>query len=335
MTRTSPARPLDLKALFPGIGAFARTATRLHPRPGEPGPFDSHVGGPLLWPADEPWPSCDQPHSVETRTPVPPELAGRLRNPTAQVMRALHAAAPGFCGVSTTEEGTFLLARTMAEQPGPLVPVAQLRAADVPDLRCPPGTDMLQVLWCPNVHYVGADYAGPAIQLRWRAAADVLDVLPTPPPVAVSEEDFRPRRCVLHPEQVVEYPWWQELPEDLGAQVEAFEDSRQFGAESYSSVSQAPGWKVGGYAQWGASDLDPMLCAGCHAPTDLLLTIGETEGRPGAWLPVEDAHLEPSRINPEWLAATEPTGVHTARNYGLRIFMCRACPGGPIRLNSQ
>ncbi|MFD5393384.1 hypothetical protein ACFWJW_03955 [Streptomyces sp. NPDC127097] len=24
---------------------------------------DSSVGGPLLWPADEPWPHCDEPHN--------------------------------------------------------------------------------------------------------------------------------------------------------------------------------------------------------------------------------------------------------------------------------
>ncbi|MEJ8640823.1 hypothetical protein WKI68_03835 [Streptomyces sp. MS1.HAVA.3] len=62
MTFTTPPRPLDVEALFPGLAAHRATATRLHPRPGAPTAGDSHVGGPLLWPADEPWPVCDEPH---------------------------------------------------------------------------------------------------------------------------------------------------------------------------------------------------------------------------------------------------------------------------------
>jgi hypothetical protein len=39
---------------------FARTTVRLHPRKGSPDAGQSSVGGPLLWPADEPWPTCGQ-----------------------------------------------------------------------------------------------------------------------------------------------------------------------------------------------------------------------------------------------------------------------------------
>ncbi|GAA2999066.1 DUF1963 domain-containing protein [Actinokineospora diospyrosa] len=45
----------------PGIEAHARTATRLHPLAGTPTSADSHVGGPMRWPADEPWPYCADP----------------------------------------------------------------------------------------------------------------------------------------------------------------------------------------------------------------------------------------------------------------------------------
>lgn len=44
------------------LAPLARTATRLHPRPGPATPHDSSVGGPLLRPADEPWPHCDEGH---------------------------------------------------------------------------------------------------------------------------------------------------------------------------------------------------------------------------------------------------------------------------------
>ncbi|MGA4863657.1 hypothetical protein ACPB9J_13515 [Streptomyces lavendulocolor] len=51
---TTPPRPFDISVLFPQLAPLARTATRLHPRPGSPTVHDSTVGGPLLWPADEP-----------------------------------------------------------------------------------------------------------------------------------------------------------------------------------------------------------------------------------------------------------------------------------------
>ncbi|MEV0041595.1 hypothetical protein AB0H70_37525, partial [Streptomyces sp. NPDC050804] len=74
MSRTTPPRPFDVTALFPQLAPLARTATRLHPRPGAPSPHDSSVGGPLLWPADEPWPHCEGPHEWDrVNAPLSPE----------------------------------------------------------------------------------------------------------------------------------------------------------------------------------------------------------------------------------------------------------------------
>ncbi|WP_280468215.1 hypothetical protein [Nocardia cyriacigeorgica] len=60
--RTTPPRPLDVATALPALGSLARPALRLHPRPGSPSPHDSSVGGPLLWPAEHPWPYCDKWH---------------------------------------------------------------------------------------------------------------------------------------------------------------------------------------------------------------------------------------------------------------------------------
>ncbi|WP_441117750.1 hypothetical protein [Nonomuraea sp. H19] len=62
MTRTTPPRPLDVEVLFPELAAYRGTTTRLHPRPGSPDVSFSSVGGPLLWPVEEPWPMCTEPH---------------------------------------------------------------------------------------------------------------------------------------------------------------------------------------------------------------------------------------------------------------------------------
>ncbi|WP_090064522.1 hypothetical protein [Lentzea flaviverrucosa] len=37
----------------------ARPAVLLNPIEGDPTDADSHIGGPVLWPIDEPWPTCD------------------------------------------------------------------------------------------------------------------------------------------------------------------------------------------------------------------------------------------------------------------------------------
>ncbi|MEV6352595.1 hypothetical protein [Streptomyces hydrogenans] len=70
-TRTTPARPADVAAVFPELAALARPAVRLHPRPGEPTAHDSSVGGPLLWPARQPWPTCELWHEGPVNPLVP------------------------------------------------------------------------------------------------------------------------------------------------------------------------------------------------------------------------------------------------------------------------
>lgn len=65
----------------PEIQAFARTATRLHPTPGAPTADESHIGGPLRWPDDEPWPHCQEP------LPAGIDTAGTAFVPVAQFFR--------------------------------------------------------------------------------------------------------------------------------------------------------------------------------------------------------------------------------------------------------
>ena len=56
---TTPPSPVDMARVFPELVPFARTTIRLHPRRGAPTAVQSSIGGPLLWPADEPWPTCE------------------------------------------------------------------------------------------------------------------------------------------------------------------------------------------------------------------------------------------------------------------------------------
>ncbi|MGW9070797.1 hypothetical protein ACWGQT_15310 [Streptomyces yangpuensis] len=76
--------PDDVEAVFPELTGTAREVTLLYPRAGEPGPGDSSIGGPLLWPAEEPWPMCAEPdHYKPLGAPVGPEPVAMV--PVAQL----------------------------------------------------------------------------------------------------------------------------------------------------------------------------------------------------------------------------------------------------------
>ncbi|MGW1657056.1 hypothetical protein [Streptomyces atratus] len=171
MLRTTPPRPVDVTVHFPELAPLARNAVRLHPRAGVPATVDSSIGGPLLWPAREPWPTCPDHGSPWQRGVAPEDIRLRRRILAAAWRRP-------------KEEGADLLSpeeratvdriskgsRIPLDGPVPMVPVAQLYAADVPDLPRPDGADLLQLLWCPFDH--DEDYL-PRTELRWRTAADV------------------------------------------------------------------------------------------------------------------------------------------------------------------
>jgi hypothetical protein len=328
-------------ALFPGIEKHAATATRLHPRRGAPDPRSSHLGGPLLWPADEPWPTCDADHFVPTELPVPPAVRARLQAAGAardwpaweSVIAELASQLPGFAGVNR-RTGTAL-AYTVRPQPvpSPLVAVAQLRRADIPDLATPPDADLLHVLWCPNEHDADGGALAPAVTLRWRRAGTVSAVLDEPPaPMVVSAAAYLPQPCVLYPEQVVEYPWWQELPTELGYQIHAWD--LEHGGRYHRELSTAPGWKVGGWPSWPTSDTVPMYCVRCGDLMRQLLQIDSGEwGTPQRWRPLEERDLAPGTAG--YLAATEPTGVVVGRSGLYRVFHCPYCPDAPIRVDLQ
>lgn len=62
--RTTPKPPADVLATAPELKGLIKVAVRLHPRySDEPRPDESKLGGRFLWPAAEPWPTCDE-HGV-------------------------------------------------------------------------------------------------------------------------------------------------------------------------------------------------------------------------------------------------------------------------------
>ncbi|MFK8910635.1 hypothetical protein [Streptomyces sp. YS-3] len=340
MSRTTPPRPVDVTAVFPQLAPLARRATRLHPRPGTPSPQDSSVGGPLLWPADEPWPYCPGPHRWDqVNAPLAPHEVRLQRRIRARV--ALRAHDGPHAAQHTAEEraieGRISAGRPWPEGPVALLPVAQLYVRDVPLLRPPAGADLLQVLWCPFDHP-----EKPETALFWRCAADVTDILAAPPqPPVVQFPGYLPEPCLLAPEQVTEYPNPMELSGELQQQLDDWSRWEPAGSAVDSSyvvapqefylnkLSVAPGWKVGGWTRWGLTDPVPRLCPACDAEMNPLLTIASSEwdSSTHSWIPYEDqARSTASLTDPEpW----NPTLLELARGYDLQLHVCSVSPGHP------
>ncbi|MFE9391994.1 hypothetical protein [Streptomyces sp. NPDC006784] len=339
MTRTTPRRPADVEALFPELARYRRTATRLHPRPGTPGVRDSSVGGPLLWPAAEPWPMCIEPHKRRSgervrdvrlrrrilaeawsRTPAPGERPG----PTDEERAVL----------DTLKRGRHApwLGRT---DPIPMAAVAQLYRRDIPDLvGGPADCDLLQVFWCPfDAHGGGHDMS---LHLRWRRSADVRQVREEQPePVVVGHDGYVPEPCVLHPERVVEYEYIEQLPDGLARRIaewEGPEDDWEPDTITYESdLSIAPGWKVGGFASWHTTGPATITCGPCGRALEPLLTVASSEwdGGTGSWTPLED------RPAADAMDANTPTHVTVGRWGSLFILTCPAYPEHPHHLVIQ
>ncbi|MFJ2648205.1 hypothetical protein ACIO1C_15900 [Streptomyces sp. NPDC087420] len=330
MLRTTPPRPVDIAAHFPELAPFARTAVRLHPRAGTPATTDSSIGGPLLWPAGEPWPTCPEhggphqfgtaPEDVRLRRRILAQAWRRPRDEGADLLSAEERVTVDLIGES---------ARISQDGPVPMVPVAQLYAVDVPDLPRPDGADLFQLLWCPFDH--DEDYL-PRTEVRWRTAADITDPLAAAPqPSVIGEPDYLPDPCVLHPETVTEYPAPHELTKDLAERIEAWEDRHD--CDYQYDLSVAPGCKVGGHAPWSFSDPFPMACPECGSDVRPLLTIdsGEWDGGSESWRPFEDAGY----TGLHFLGPAHATQLTIGRGYNLQLYVCTASYDHPHVQNMQ
>lgn len=346
MTRTTPLRPLDVLAAIPEMAAYARATTRLHPRRGAPTPRDSSIGGPLLWPADEPWPVCTAPYREKRSRPADPELAAyftaranqRRRLPLTAEQEAILADPPvrGRIGSARCIDGVWELVwydSTGHVPPNPLVAIGQLFASDVPTINFPDGMDVLQILWCPLDHSDVPGqryYAGPPVHLFWRRADEIGDTLVAPPQPRIADERFYlPIPCVVHPEQVVEYQYSALLPPAIRDQVESAEEEwEEVGASYQYDLSIAPGCKAGGWASWHLTDPWGLTCSECGAGFDLLVGFDSSEwDGTKSWKPVED--------DADDRDAQCPTGLTHGRWGEMRIFVCSADVTHPFQLNIQ
>ena len=339
MTRTTPPRPVDVATVLPELAPLARTATRLHPRPGSPSPSESSVGGPLLWPAAEPWPHCDGPHEPDGVNPATSlEDVRLLRRIRAAAASRSHSN-PRFTPYESSVNARISAGRPWPEGPVPLLSVAQLYVRDIPLLRPPRQADLLQVLWCPFEH---PPQPHPATAVFWRSAAEVTGLRTQPPePAPAQYQWYVPEPCLLDPEQVTEYPHPLELSQDLQELLGEWSRRQVAGtgpASSYATdpegfyrdqLSVAPGWKVGGWTHWGLTDPIPQFCPACDTEMAPLLTIASTEWDDStrSWIPYEDqANAALSATYPD---PANPAMIMVASGYDLQLYACPAFPDHP------
>ncbi|MEV0415166.1 hypothetical protein AB0I68_31335 [Streptomyces sp. NPDC050448] len=343
MTRTTPPRPLNAEQLFPKLSDFRGVTTRLHPRPGQPDPSASSVGGPLLWPADEPWPVCTEPHRRGRGYRIA-DIHRRRRLLTDAWARDSHPGPTDDERVLLKELGRRRRIADIADtEPVPLIGLVQLYRRDVPGLVAgPEGCDMLQVLWCPFEAH-GPSGTGLAVHVRWRRSDQVSLPLDAPPqPLLVGFEGSVAEPCVLHPEQVVTYPFAGSLPARLCSRIDSWEEAQERKAEQHDlddddlityqhDLSVPQGCRVGGFASWHTTDPAPMNCGACATPMVLLLTIDsrEWDGANGSWMPVEE------RAVPGDLRDRCPTKLTIGRDGLLNVFACPNEPRHPHRWSIQ
>jgi len=288
MPFTTAPRPLDIAALWPELAELARTAVRLHPRPGEPTADQSSIGGPLLWPENEPWPTCTEEHAWDIDTLI--AASGEVRPLRAEG------------GAETS-----------------MIPLAQMFGSDVPELPFASITDLLQVLWCPWDHPATHTWH-PKIEIRWRSTTDPQLRPQHAPSNTGSDKHYVPRPCVLSPETVTEYPDYDDLPPGLMETIEELEGDEDL--IGYRSSAIAPGWKTGGWVRWALADSMRITCA-CGAEGKPLFTIpsGEWDAGDTHWRPVEEQ--DPSGPDAR---SFDPVGVFIGRGYRLQVFHCGTDP---------
>ena len=223
----------------------------------------------------------------------------------------------------------------------PYAAVLQLCAEEYPEVAFRPGTDLMQLLWCPRDHDTWVEPA-----LFWRRRADVVRPLGETPASERAFLEYVPLPCRLLPERVVEYPGIYDLyqlgvyddPADtaLGRALAEWGRRTERGGdlcEFYDfELSTSPGVKVGGYTRMVERSEWPV-CR-CGRAMEYLLTIASVEwGQYGAprWCPLEDRGRDEATRWEEIEYVCQAHGLKLGDNGSIAFFLCRSCPDWPVR----
>lgn len=300
----------DIPTLFPAMASHSRSTTLLNWLPARPEPHESSLGGPILWPVDELWPTCAfrHGHIAEIGDPVESH--------------------PGSGQMVT--RSAFVEKDESGEPEAHLVAVLQLRADDVPALRFPAGRDLMQLLWCPAVHIEGGI---PAPRLYWRDSTSIGETLDGHPPVRQSQAVYLPYPCVPVSETLRDFPHPADLPAEVWEEVFGCAEDPEEAEQAYQDLL-TDRWsdKAGGYPYCAQEAFQP-LCASCGGQMDLMVQLFSQRRFKDEVLIQADT-LAAAGIDPS--ALPDPgTSISFGRMERMAVFACSTCPDLPTVHNIQ
>lgn len=324
-----PHHAITMLYPHPHLAPLARTAVRLHPRPatGTVPVSVSKIGGPILWPRAESWPTCSDLEYAMQQVELAPDDPFYIM--TAQYKPELLRRGTAYQSVGVGPDD--------ARHSGIFLPILQIRRVDVPELPFPEGSDVFQMIWCSRLHMPDLQ---PRVRVAWRTE-HTLTELRTEFPAPLSDEAHLgphnedlliPRRvCLLQPERVIEYPDPRELEETLSIDADTLADLLEE-SESGALGTAYGGTKIGGYPAWIQDPVRPK-CANGHAMMHLM-TFDSREPLETVVLS-EDEQAEVQRDAQAERLYSRPTGMTFGRFGRTYVFYCAECPEHSLALETQ
>lgn len=298
---TTPAPPVNVEEIFPELRDKAKTAVRLHPRPGKAPTDVSKIGGMFLWPKKEPWPvceSCNVPYvtALQLRKEDVPELDFP---PDADLFQLL------WCPSSHSSDDSYC--------PRPAI-FWRNRATVGETRKQPPRWKERHELY---------DEDEDALLTLCRIYPEQVIEYPTECNPFWLIDGNQPAPTAFHGavEMVLRLSPIRELsyPADSG--------------DLYSDwLSESCGTKIGGFPHWNNVERFPR-CE-CGAEMEYLLSFASQEYDAvtwGRWVPIEDRPTATASEFREWGTVCEPLGCMFGRCMTMNVFACRKHSNWPAR----
>jgi uncharacterized protein (TIGR02996 family) len=304
---TTPAPPVDVAKAVPALADHARTAVRLHPRPGE-SPIDaSKLGGLILWPENEPWPDCPE-HgipmapAVQLRKEDVPEVGFAPGCDLFQLFWCQEQHDSEVALYSPLPRG-FWRNRAAIQRPRKTAP-------QVPEV---PGSFRFGNLRPCRLHPER--------------------VVEYPDPF---EFDLYENEPDLYGSDIEMGPAFLEAVRNLSAMPTPEGLSRISEGSLYQCwLSCADGTKVGGHPDWVQDPWSPVC--DCGQPMEHLLSYASREYDALTWgrfVPIEDRSIL-QRPFMDQLSICEPANCMIGDCGNVYVFVCRHCSGWPVRASMQ
>jgi hypothetical protein len=242
------------------------------------------------------------------------------------------------------------IADPCSEQNDYLVPVAQFRRDDFPEISFPEDSDILQLLWCPRFHRPkGVIVDGPYLKAFWHAVAD-LEEVPNPEP-SWADPGLVPNPCVWQPVWIDDAPVWRDLTAGQKAQVpgllqsrgallmhptpeslqwmEGMAGSSDAARYNHYGLGTIPGTKLLGYANSDYQQAPPVCNCGSAMAHLFTASARELDPSIGAWYWRYDPSFRSETIH----SSVGPMEIG-ALDGAVYVFYCDRCPERPVRVRT-